>query len=439
MTIFERIVRAAARRPARVLVIVAVFAAVGCALALRLEPSAATDTLVGRGADTYKATERYREKFGDHSVIVLVRGELSNLLLTSNLGRADRARGLPVGQQARRPGRRRAGRSRRAGGSRRSSRSRSSTGRARSPTRRSARSTTSSRRGSRRSRRRPTRRPSPPAQYREGAGEVAGGAEAAGRLGAPARLRPVRARPAPDQPQVRPRARPGCRGSTTRTSSRRCSSIRRAAPRRRRRASPTCSRRKAGADPGAAASRPQRRAAGARRSGSCARRCAMPEWQLKGDAALHGDRRARVAEDLADALAGSLCGCCSSALAGDGDRAGAGLPQPAAAVAAADRARRRGDHVRGDVARGRAADDGVDRGAAGPARARGRLRDPVPGAGAGDADRRSGPRASRCRRSRRPRSPPGRASSSCCCRRCRWCAASACCSWPASQLPSCSL
>jgi len=87
MTIFERIVRAAARRPARVLVIVAVFAAVGCALALRLEPSAATDTLVGRGADTYKATERYREKFGDHSVIVLVRGELSNLLLTSNLGR----------------------------------------------------------------------------------------------------------------------------------------------------------------------------------------------------------------------------------------------------------------------------------------------------------------------------------------------------------------
>jgi len=87
MTIFERIVRAAARRPARVLVIVAVFAAVGCALALRLEPSAATDTLVGRGADTYKATERYREKFGDHSVIVLVRGQLTKLLLTSNLGR----------------------------------------------------------------------------------------------------------------------------------------------------------------------------------------------------------------------------------------------------------------------------------------------------------------------------------------------------------------
>ena len=87
MTRFERIVRASARRPARVLVIVAVLAVVGCALALRLEPSAATDTLVGRGADTYQATERYRERFGDHSVIVLARGELSNLLLTSNLGK----------------------------------------------------------------------------------------------------------------------------------------------------------------------------------------------------------------------------------------------------------------------------------------------------------------------------------------------------------------
>jgi uncharacterized protein len=87
MTPFERIARASAGRPGRVLAIVAVLAAAGCGLALRLEPSAATDTLVGRGADTFQATERYRERFGDHSVIVLVRGELSNVLLTSNLGR----------------------------------------------------------------------------------------------------------------------------------------------------------------------------------------------------------------------------------------------------------------------------------------------------------------------------------------------------------------
>ncbi len=87
MTAFERIVRASARRPARVLAVVAVLAVAGTALALRLEPSAATDTLVGRGADSFQATETYRERFGDHSVIVLARGDLANLVLTSNLGR----------------------------------------------------------------------------------------------------------------------------------------------------------------------------------------------------------------------------------------------------------------------------------------------------------------------------------------------------------------
>ncbi|HET9738086.1 MAG TPA: MMPL family transporter [Solirubrobacteraceae bacterium] len=84
---FERIARASARRPGRVLAAVALLAVAGSLLALRLEPSAATETLVGRGADTYEATERYRERFGDHSVVVLVRGELPDVLLTSNLGR----------------------------------------------------------------------------------------------------------------------------------------------------------------------------------------------------------------------------------------------------------------------------------------------------------------------------------------------------------------
>jgi uncharacterized protein len=81
------IVDLSARRPVRVLAVVAVLAAAGAGLALRLEPSAAMDTLVGRGADSFQATETYRERFGDHSVIVLARGELSKLVLTSNLGR----------------------------------------------------------------------------------------------------------------------------------------------------------------------------------------------------------------------------------------------------------------------------------------------------------------------------------------------------------------
>ena len=52
-----------------------------------LEPETGTDTLVGRGSDTYEATERYYERFGDDAVIILVRGDLSKLTLTSDLGR----------------------------------------------------------------------------------------------------------------------------------------------------------------------------------------------------------------------------------------------------------------------------------------------------------------------------------------------------------------
>src|SRR3954447_7828965 len=85
---FERVVRASARRPRRVLVIATVLALLGAGLALlRLEPSAATSTLAGKGSESFRATERYRERFGDHSIVVLVRGELSQLVLTENLGR----------------------------------------------------------------------------------------------------------------------------------------------------------------------------------------------------------------------------------------------------------------------------------------------------------------------------------------------------------------
>jgi hypothetical protein len=56
-------------------------------LALGLRPSAATDTLVGRNTSTFKATEEFHQRFGDDAVIVLVREELPQLVLTSDLGR----------------------------------------------------------------------------------------------------------------------------------------------------------------------------------------------------------------------------------------------------------------------------------------------------------------------------------------------------------------
>src|SRR5688500_54 len=83
----ETVVRAAAHRPRRVLALAALLCAAGTLLALGLQPSAATSTLAGRSSDTYQATERYRERFGDHAIVVLVRGPLEQLVLTENLGR----------------------------------------------------------------------------------------------------------------------------------------------------------------------------------------------------------------------------------------------------------------------------------------------------------------------------------------------------------------
>ena len=85
--VLQRIVQAAGRRPGRVLLLVAVAAGVSAALALRLEPSTATETLVGKRSGAYRATEVYRERFGDHAIVVLVRGDLQRLVLTDNLGR----------------------------------------------------------------------------------------------------------------------------------------------------------------------------------------------------------------------------------------------------------------------------------------------------------------------------------------------------------------
>jgi uncharacterized protein len=69
--------------------VLAAFAAlvlVGTLLALRLEPSASTDTLVDKGSPAFKATEDFRQEFGEEPVVVLVKGELKNTILTPDLG-----------------------------------------------------------------------------------------------------------------------------------------------------------------------------------------------------------------------------------------------------------------------------------------------------------------------------------------------------------------
>jgi uncharacterized protein len=89
----RRLVLAVTRRPLVVLGLTAVLALGGAALALRLEPSTATETLVNRGSQSFKDTERFKEDFGDEAILVLVHGELTRTVLTPDLNRVLRLEG----------------------------------------------------------------------------------------------------------------------------------------------------------------------------------------------------------------------------------------------------------------------------------------------------------------------------------------------------------
>src|SRR3954469_22773201 len=82
----HRLVAASARRPGRVLALVAVLVLAGAALALHaLRPSAATSTLAGHGTAEYAATQEMHERFGGDATAVLARGALPQLVLTRNI------------------------------------------------------------------------------------------------------------------------------------------------------------------------------------------------------------------------------------------------------------------------------------------------------------------------------------------------------------------
>ena len=85
--LLSRLAAAAARRPRLVLAGAAVLAVAAVALALRLPASAATDTFVSSSSAQYKATERYYRNFGEEPVVVLVKGNLQELLLSSDIER----------------------------------------------------------------------------------------------------------------------------------------------------------------------------------------------------------------------------------------------------------------------------------------------------------------------------------------------------------------
>jgi hypothetical protein len=77
----------AARRPRLVLAIAVVLGLAGAGLSLRLRPTAATNTFVSSSSPEYQATQRFYRSFGEEPIAVLVKGNLQQLVLSSDIER----------------------------------------------------------------------------------------------------------------------------------------------------------------------------------------------------------------------------------------------------------------------------------------------------------------------------------------------------------------
>ncbi|MGD9736302.1 MAG: RND family transporter [Solirubrobacterales bacterium] len=96
--LFARIAAWAARRARWVLAVALLVAIAAAALATRIPTDAGVGTLVDSGDPTYEATEHVRQTFGEEPVVVLVEGELPQLLLTQNIFRLLRLEGCLSGK-----------------------------------------------------------------------------------------------------------------------------------------------------------------------------------------------------------------------------------------------------------------------------------------------------------------------------------------------------
>jgi len=84
---FSALVGGAARRPWLVLGLAVVLGLGSAALALRLHPTAATSTFVSSSSGDYRATQTFYRNFGEEPVAVLVKGNLQELVLSSDIDR----------------------------------------------------------------------------------------------------------------------------------------------------------------------------------------------------------------------------------------------------------------------------------------------------------------------------------------------------------------
>jgi uncharacterized protein len=95
---FGRVAAWAARHARPLLVVTAVLAAAAAVGATQLPTDAGVETLADPDSATVEATERVREDFGEEPIVVLVKGELPQLILTDNLFRLLRLEGCLSGK-----------------------------------------------------------------------------------------------------------------------------------------------------------------------------------------------------------------------------------------------------------------------------------------------------------------------------------------------------
>jgi predicted RND superfamily exporter protein len=94
----ERLVRAAAGRPAVTLGIVLALAVGGGALALRLQPNTGSDTFVNRSSPSFQASLDDARHFGGDPVVILIREPLTDLVETKDLATISELEACLAGQ-----------------------------------------------------------------------------------------------------------------------------------------------------------------------------------------------------------------------------------------------------------------------------------------------------------------------------------------------------
>jgi hydrophobe/amphiphile efflux-3 (HAE3) family protein len=86
-SVFARIGAWCVERPGPVIALSVLLAILGVVGAFTLKPNGEADTLVDSSSDTFKKTEELKEKFGDDPIVVLIKGDLEQLVLTEDLQR----------------------------------------------------------------------------------------------------------------------------------------------------------------------------------------------------------------------------------------------------------------------------------------------------------------------------------------------------------------